>query len=47
MAEMSDSDWSEYRAQCRSWLETETGQAYRQRALQRIAAKRAIVDEAS
>jgi hypothetical protein len=47
VAEMSDSDWSEYRSQCRSWLDTETGRTHKQRALERIAAKRAIIDEAS
>ncbi len=46
-AEMSGSDWAEYRAQCRSWLDTEAGQAHKQRALERIATKQAIIDEAS
>ncbi|MEZ5409431.1 MAG: hypothetical protein R2761_15490 [Acidimicrobiales bacterium] len=46
-AEMSASDWAEYRGQCRAWLETEVGHAHKLRALDRIAAKRAILDEAS
>jgi hypothetical protein len=47
-AEMTDADWSEYRAQCRSWLDgTPEGQAHKQRAVERIAAKRAVIDPAS
>ena len=45
--EMTDADWAEYRTQCRSWLESDAGEAHKQRALQRISAKQVIVDEAS
>jgi hypothetical protein len=46
-AEMSVADWAEYRAQCRSWLETDAGEAHKRRVLDRVAARQAIVDEAS
>lgn len=46
-ADMSASDWAEYRAQCRTWLDTEAGHAHKVRALDRIAAKQAILDQAS
>ena len=46
-AKMSESDWAEYRAQCRTWLETNTGRAHKKRALKRIAAKQALINEAS
>lgn len=46
-AEMTGSDWAEYRAQCQSLLGTSGGQAYKSRALERVVAKQAIVDEAS
>ena len=45
--EMSESDWAAYRTQCRTLLETDEGQAHKERALERIAAKQAIVNEAS
>ena len=46
-AEMTEADWAEYRGQCRSWLESQPGQAHRRRALDRIASKQVTVDEAS
>ena len=46
-ADMSESDWVEYRAQCSTWLETDMGQAHKKRALERIAAKQALINEAS
>lgn len=46
-AEMSESDWVEYRAQCRSVLDGSAGEVYKARALERVAAKQAVVDEAS
>ena len=47
MSAMSAGDWAEYRAQCRLWLDTDAGRAHKRRALDRIAAKQAIVDQAS
>ena len=46
-AEMSEADWAEYRAQCRAWLDTDAGEAHKQRVLDRVVARQAIVDEAS
>lgn len=47
-AAMSETDWAEYRAQCRTWLGTTAdGQAHRRRALERIAAAQAVIDQAS
>ena len=46
-ADMSEADWAEYRAQCRSWLETDPGEAHKRRVLGRVAARQGIVDEAS
>lgn len=45
--EMSESDWAEYRAQCRAWLQTDAGQAHKQRALDRVAAIESNLREAS
>ena len=46
-ADMSEADWAEYRAQSRAWLETDAGEAHRQRVRGHVAARQAIVDEAS
>ncbi len=46
IADMSESDFAEYRAQCRAWLQSDEGQAHKERALNRVAAIEANLREA-